>query len=419
MEVIIRASRIGGKVCAPASKSSMQRAVAAALLADGLSTLVNPSYSSDSLAAIGMAECLGATFTKGKGEVIIRGGFNPIRTSLNCNESGLGARLFCSIAALSDVKIGLTGTGSVMSRPMEEGFECLRLAGAKVKSNNGRLPVDIQGPLKGGTLSLDSSTSSQFLTGLLMVLPTLGSNSILNVINLASRQYIDLTIDVMSGFGVNIHNENYKRFMIPGNQSYRPATYNVEGDWSGAALMLVLGAIGGNLCVDNLYPGSSQPDRYIIPILRDSGAIVEKVENGYCAGNAVLNGFTADISGCPDLAPPLVALAAYCSGRTTINGTSRLSIKESDRGKTLESEFIKLGVQITNYGDHIVVEGGEPLTGGRVSSHGDHRIAMALAVAAVRASGEVIIEDAESVNKSYPGFFEDMSAAGANLKIIE
>jgi len=418
VEVVINPSVIGGSLFAPASKSSMQRAVAAALLADGVSTLVNPSYSSDSIASLEMARCLGATITTGEDRVLVKGGFNPQCTSLDCHESGLGVRLFSSIAALSDRKILITGRGSVMLRPMEEGFECLRSAGAGITSNGGKLPVEITGPLKGGEIVLDGTSTSQFLTGLLMALPTLENDSRIDVINLASRQYIDLTMDVMSRFGVKVQNDNYRRFSIPGKQSYSPVTYYVEGDWSGSSFILAMGAIGGCVAVRNLDKMSAQPDREIITFLRNAGAVVDDGGDIYCVSRGNLKGFSADISGCPDLAPPLVALASYCKGKTILRGTSRLSIKESDRGKTLESEFRKIGVEITNHGDSIEIEGGRPLKGGRVSANGDHRIAMALAVAAAGASGEIIIEEAESVNKSYPGFFEDFSEAGGSVKLI-
>lgn len=417
MEIVVKPSTTGGSVYAPASKSSMQRAVAASLLAHGESTLHNPSFSSDSIAAVKMAECLGAKASIFDNRIVINGGLNPVCPVLDCNESGLGVRLFSALAALTGQKITLTGRGSIMKRPMGDGLQCLESAGARVTSNNGLLPVSIQGPLKGGTIYLDGSATSQFLTGLLMALPTINDNSHLIVNSLASRSYIDLTLEILSKFGIYIRNESYSSFIIPGNQQYTPADYYVEGDWSGAAFLLVMGATGGTVTVGNLQPGSTQPDRNILSILESAGAKVSRGESTVSVSKGNLCGFTADISEAPDLAPPLVALAAFCKGKSILNGTSRLSIKESDRGKTLESEFRKLGVDINNHGDYIEVNGDAPLSGGRVSSHGDHRIAMALAIAASKAGGEVIIAEAESVNKSYPGFFEDFGKIGGIYKV--
>lgn len=417
VEIIINPSVVRGDIIAPASKSSMQRAVAAALLAEGNSELLNPSLSDDSLAAMRVAEQLGAKVTIAENAIHIQGGFNPRSMSVDCGESGLGVRLFSAIAALGNSMITVTGQGSVLSRPMDDSVNYLRSAGAFAESNSGFLPLRVKGPLKGGTAFLDGSVSSQFLTGLLMALPLAESDSHLIVNNLTSRPYIDLTIDILSHFGIGIRNEGYQDFYIPGNQRYHPAKYTVEGDWSGAALIMVLGAVGGSVGLTNIQHGSTQPDRRIVSLLNQAGALISVADNSIMVESGQLRSFEADISDSPDLAPPLVALASYCSGKTVIRGTSGLRVKESDRGKVLESEFRKLGVEIHNHTDYIEVTGGGVINGADVSSHGDHRIAMALAVAATGATGRVTIAEAESVNKSYPAFFEDMARAGVKYEV--
>jgi 3-phosphoshikimate 1-carboxyvinyltransferase len=411
-------SEISGCITAPPSKSSMQRAIAAALLAEGESVLLNPSFSDDSLAAIEMAKCLGAIISIDKGSVKISGGLKPGCNELNCNESGLGVRLFSSIAALMSEPVKLYGRGSIMERPMDDGISCLRSLGVIADSDNGKLPLMVCGPIRGGSAFLDGSVSSQFLTGLLMALPVAKENSHIIVKDLSSRSYIDLTISTLSSFGIVISNENYKEFFIRGNQLYRSRTFTIEGDWSGAAFLLVMGALGGGVEVKGLQTGSTQPDRDILTYLKLAGAKVESKGESISVMPGNLVAFSADVSESPDLAPPLVALASFCSGTTTIKGTDRLKVKESNRGETLRSEFSKLGVKIENRGDQIVVKGNSSIEGGTVTSHGDHRIAMALSVVASRAKDSIIIEMADSINKSYPGFYDNIKSLGAKYSII-
>lgn len=418
LKVSVSPSKISGRLKAPPSKSSMQRAVAAALLSSGESLILNPSLCEDSLAALKMAECLGAAISMGDDSVLIKGGLRGGCRTLDCNESGLGARLFSAIAALGNEPVTIEGKRSLLMRPMDDGVSCLRSLGVISDSNGGFLPIMVCGPLKGGTAFLDGSMSSQFLTGLLMALPLSTENSRLIVKDLSSRAYIDMTIDILSRFGITIFNDNYKEFTIEGNQIYRAQKYMVEGDWSGSAFLLVMGALSEGIVVDGLQITSTQPDRNIISCLRMAGVDVKTERDIISVKGGTLKGFEADISDSPDLAPPLVALAAYCKGNTVIRGTERLKVKESDRGAVLESEMRKLGVDITNYSDHILIRGGARIRGGTVSSHGDHRIAMALSVIAPGAESDIIIENGEAVNKSYPGFYKDFISAGAACKLI-
>ena len=415
----IKSAPVDGIADAPPSKSSMQRAVAASLLANGKSTLLNPSYCDDSLAALEIAKCLGAKVDADDEKVIISGGFNPSCTIIDCNESGLSARLFSAVAALHNGNITISGRGSIMNRPMDYAVDGLRSMGAFAESSGGLLPLRVKGPLKGGTGYIDGSVSSQFLTGLLMALPLAENDSRLFVSGLASKPYIDLTLDLLAKYGIEVRNENYEEFYIPGNQIYRPSIYSVEGDWSGASALLVLGATAGRMVVNRLQPGSTQADSKIVECLRMAGAVVSLRDNTVTAESGNLEGFSVDISDSPDLAPSLAALAVSCEGKSVIKGTSRLKVKESDRGRVLESEFRKLGVDIVNREDSIEITGRLPVKGGRVSSFGDHRIAMALALLGAVAKDEVIIEKAGSVHKSYPGFFREIEKAGLKCTLRE
>ncbi|MCK4464818.1 MAG: 3-phosphoshikimate 1-carboxyvinyltransferase, partial [Bacteroidales bacterium] len=264
MNKTIWPSYVEGEVRAPASKSIMLRAVVAGLLSDGTIRLKYPSYCDDSLAALRIAEQLGATVTRKKTWVFIKGGFKPRGEVLNCGESGLGIRMFSSVAALHHSELILTGVGSLEKRPLFMLEEPLRDLGVKCETNKGFIPVRVNGPLQGGKTTVDGSISSQFLTGLLMALPVAKQDSEVKVLNLKSKPYIDLTIKVLFDFGIVVNHRNYEVFKIQGNQKYIAGEYEIEGDWSGAAFILVAGALAGSVKVSGLKPDSKPADKAIL-----------------------------------------------------------------------------------------------------------------------------------------------------------
>jgi len=340
----------------------------------------------------------------------------PVSREMNCGESGLGIRMFAPIAALSDQEIIINGTGSLLSRPMDFFDEIFPKLGIEIESNHGKLPIKIKGPLKPVDITIDGSLSSQFLTGLLMAYGKAATKPvIITVNNLKSKPYIDLTLQVMQEFGYSVINHQYESFEIhPVNvPSHQPKNYLVEGDWSGAAFLLVAGAIAGQIAIKGLNVFSSQADKAILRALTMSEAVVSIAEDQIVIGPGKLKAFHFDATDCPDLFPPLVALASFCEGTTVIEGVSRLAHKESNRGLTLQEEFGKMGIEITLQDDLMLVKGGTGLKAATVYSHHDHRIAMACAVAALRAEGETTIEEAEAINKSYPTFYSDLKNLGA------
>lgn len=412
MERSLEPSTIKGNVKAPASKSMTQRAIAAALLADGESIIHNPSYCDDSLAAMSIAVGLGARIEPQVSEMKITGSAVLKEPKLNCGESGLAIRMFSPIAALYPVEINMVGANSLKKRPMSMVEEALKQLGVKCNSTNGFLPLTIHGPIKGGKCEIDGSVSSQLLTGLLMALPLASKSSEIKVNNLKSKPYIDMTIQILQSFGIIIENEDYRLFRIRGGQKYKPHSYTVEADWSGGAFLLVAGAINGQIIVKGLRNDSRQSDMLIIKALEMAGAKMTAGEDQIEISKSVLKSFEFDATESPDLFPPLVALASYCEGITAIKGVSRLIYKESDRAKTLQEEFGKLNIGIKVVDDIMYVTGGLP-SGGRVESHEDHRIAMALAVTALGAKGKISIRDSQCVAKSYPCFFDDLRNLGA------
>lgn len=443
MIAIVRPSKISGMIQAPASKSSMQRALAASLLTKGTSIINNPGNSNDDKAAIEIIKKLGAEVEFQSNKLkITSNGLNPNSGEINCGESGLGIRMFAPIIALSNKEITINGEGSLLNRPMNFFDTFFPQLAVEISSNEGKLPLKIKGPLQPKNIEVDGSLSSQFITGLLMAYsaslnPSAGgtlqdsdnSRISIKVHNLKSKPYIDLTLDVMKQFGMNVpENRNYEEFIFHNDSSQNPplggggAEYTVESDWSGGAFLLVAGVIAGPITLKGLDLTSPQGDKKIIDALMSANANIAMEAKGIkvrpsLPSGAEMRAFDFDATDCPDLFPPLVALAAYCKGTTTIKGVRRLMHKESNRAVSLQEEFGKMGVKIEWSGDEMKIYGGGKLKGAAVHSHHDHRIAMACAVAALQAEGETSIESAEAINKSYPDFFWHLKKLGADVTL--
>ncbi|RYY55631.1 MAG: 3-phosphoshikimate 1-carboxyvinyltransferase [Chitinophagaceae bacterium] len=427
MKVTIQPSGLKGAIQAPASKSSMQRACAAALLRKGKTVIQNPGHSNDDKAALQIMQDLGATVTSNEGDYMVQSqGVSPVSEEIFCGESGLSIRMFTPLAALSFQRIIVTGEGSLVNRPMHFFDLVFPQLGVDITSNENKLPLQIKGPLRPLDIKVDGSLSSQFLTGLLLAYASAteeeveGKPSItITVDSLTSKPYIDLTLDVMQRFGLQVPvNNEYREFTFKTGfpqQQADEVVYTVEGDWSGAAFLLVAGAIAGPLTVRGLDISSTQADRRILDALMMANAGMATDTKGIHLVPTEMRGFNFDATDCPDLFPPLVALASYCKGTTSIKGVSRLAHKESNRALTLQEEFDKMGVDIELDGDIMRIRPGKLVKGADVESHHDHRIAMACAVAALRADSETVIDDAEAVNKSYPDFFNDLEKMGVNL----
>ncbi len=282
-----------------------------------------------------------------------------------------------------------------MSRPLDPYFALCDKEG--IKYSRTESTVTFCGKLKGGTYSLPGNISSQFITGLLFALPLLDSDSILELTTkVESVGYIQMTLDILRSFGIAITHENYQKYYIPGKQSYVAKDITVEGDYSQAAFYLCANAMGSQVDVCGLNPESSQGDREIVSIIERFGQS--------------LSGITIDVSQIPDLVPILAVLATQAEGITTITNAARLRIKESDRLKTTTDMLRRLGADITEGEDELIIRGKTPLTGGTIDACNDHRIAMAAAIAATVASGKVMVLGSECVAKSYANFWQDYFA---------
>ena len=404
--------RIDGMLEAPSSKSDFQRLTAAAALAAGRSEVLFHSLCGDSLAALRAAHGLGASISRTANRIVIEGGQERPGNILDCGESGLCLRMFAPLAGLSSHEVTLTGRGSLLRRPVAMLEDSLRQAGVVCRSRDGFPPLSVRGPLKGGDIRVDGGVTSQAVTGLLMALPLAKEDSRLTVVNLTSRPYLELTLSVMtqSGIVVESHLED-GRFLITGGQSYHPQSWTVEGDWSAASFLLVAGAIAGRVSVKNLDINSWQADKAVLKALEQCGAAVDIQTDGRAhraeVRKAQLEAFKFDAADCPDLFPPLAALASYCRGTSVITGVHRLRHKESDRAAALIDVLGTIGAKLNVEGDALHITGSK-ISGGRVDSRGDHRIAMAAAVAALGSERGVEIMRPECVAKSYPRFFEDL-----------
>ena len=367
-------------------------------------------FCNDTLSALNCIKMLGAKAERtDEHTIVVEGGVKPQGNLLSVGESGLSARLFTPIAALCSEPIVISGEGTLLYRPMDMMIQPLRALGVDVRDGGGRLPIEVCGPMRGGEITVDGSVSSQFITGLLLALPLAEQDTVINVSKAVSKPYLDMTIDIASHFGVAIEHNDYEQFYIAGGQSYAPTTYSIEGDWSAAAMLLVAGAVAGEVTVGNISMLSKQADVAVCRALVAAGAELISEHDTITAAHRPLHGFEFDATHCPDLFPALATLAAAAEGESTIIGTHRLEHKESNRAEAIAREFGRLGIEVDLDTDNVMkIRGGKIVGGVEVDSHGDHRMAMTLAVTGLISERGVTITGAECVAKSYPNFFEDI-----------
>lgn len=397
-------SAVSGRIVASPSKSVAQRAIALAAMAQGESVLRNVGQSDDVRAAIGIARALGARLDFAQdGALRVSGGGLSCGGTLQCGESGLAMRMFTPIAAAVGGEWRIVASGTLLQRPIAPLADALRSLGLEVDTL--AQPPIMRGFMRGGSIRIDGSHGSQVLSGLLMAAPYAQQSLSIQVDTLNSRSYVLLTIDMMQQFGVQVDvDSDGRQFSVRVGQRYTPRNIDVEGDWSGAAFLLCAAAIAGSVRMDGLREQSLQPDRAVLDVLRRVGAAVESTPNSITVRRDGLRAFSFDATHCPDLIPPLAALAVYCDGNNCISGVSRLRAKESDRAAALVREFGLMGIDVSIDDDSLLVRGGTP-RGAALHSHADHRMAMACAVAALGASAPVFIDGAEAVDKSYPEFW--------------
>jgi len=411
-----------GTLQVPPSKSLAHRAVIGAALAPGESLVENVAFSVDIQVTVAAMEALGAVIERepdGSGRFRLRirgiGERRSAPVTLDCAESGSTLRFLIPLALQFAPEVTFTGRGRLVKRPLDIYYRIFDGQNIPWENTDGQLPLTVRKGLSPGVFSMAGDVSSQFLTGLLYTLPLLSGDSEIRVTTpLESRGYVDLTLDSLKKSGIRVEHEEYRRFRVPGNQTFRPVRLRVEGDFSQGAFLLVAGATGGDLILRDLRPDSLQGDRVILSILAENGADLSRLPDGsFRIRKKRIRAFEAECSEFPDLVPVLGVLAATALGTSRLTGLERLKIKESDRLSAIYAELGKLGAIVRRGEDWLEVTGQESLPGGvRVDAWGDHRIAMSMAVAALSCENPLELTGADSVSKSWPDFWEDYGKLG-------
>lgn len=411
-----------GSVKIPPSKSMAHRAIICASLANGKSRIDNVAYSKDILTTIEGMRALGANIVVHDDFVEVEGikNFHQLRTKeIFCNESGSTLRFFIPIFSLCEEKIRFTGKGRLMERPQTVYESLFHNCGLHFEQKDGC--IEIEGALQSGAYTIAGDVSSQFISGLLFILPLLEGNSTITITEpFESRSYVDLTIQMLAYFGVEVTFSDPHTIYIKGNQSYQSVCYSIEGDYSQLAFFAVLAAFHQDLRITGVNHDSLQGDKQILNILRDANVEIEEILHGYLIHKSDVQGVDIDLANCPDLGPILCVLGAFAKGKTHIYHAERLRIKESDRIAAMEEELKKLGVTIQCEQGDIYLEGTSSYAGGcSFHGHNDHRIVMSMAIASTLCENSSTIDDAMAISKSYPQFFEDLQACGIEVDIHE
>ena len=410
---------LGGSVSAPPSKSMAHRAVLCAALAEGTSHIENLEFSKDISATLAAANQLCARVETSQNDAFVEGlgYFRPVKGPVDCCESGSTLRFLIPLASLTGQAVTFVGHGRLMERPQSVYEKLYREQNLHFEQNSGHLTV--AGTLRSGNYTLAGNVSSQFISGLLFALPLLTGDSVLHLVPpVESRSYIEMTRAAQAAFGITSRWLDDVTLVIPGGQKYHSCNYTVEGDYSQAAFLAVLGAVRGGVTLTGLAEQTLQGDAVILDILRRCGAAFTRTEAGLVFEKAPLHGVDIDLADCPDLGPVLMVLGLLCEGTTVIRNAERLRIKESDRIAAMETELRACGGVLSSEGGTITIEGCAAqlhAPEGVLSGHNDHRVVMSLTVLSLAANLPLSIDEAEAVQKSWPHFFESIKPLGVEV----
>lgn len=412
---IIKANRLTGEVTPPPSKSILHRYIIASSLAKGISKIENISYSDDIIATIEAMEKLGAKIEKKDNYLLIDGSktfdkkYLSNNAEIDCNESGSTLRFLFPLSIVKKNKISFKGKGKLFKRPLNpyfENFDKYKIKYSYINENE----ILLDGELKSGEYEIDGNISSQFITGLLFSLPLSNENSKIIIRGkLESSSYIDITVDCLNKFGIKIINNSYQEFIIEGNQNYKSGDYEVEADYSQVAFFLVANSIGSNIKINGLNTNSLQGDKKIIDF-------ISQIDNWNKEEKLILDG-----SETPDIIPILSLKACTSKKEIEIVNIARLRIKESDRLRAIVKELSKLGFDLLEKEDSILINSRKDFYKINnnslvyLSSHSDHRIAMTIAIALTCYNGEIILDNLDCVKKSYPNFWEVFLSLGGKI----
>jgi 3-phosphoshikimate 1-carboxyvinyltransferase len=424
--VILQAAPIQGGIRIPPSKSLSHRALMGAALAEGTSRISNLILSEDILATIEAMRQMGAEIQleeqDGRYVAVVTGATKPggqerrERMDYDCKESGSTIRFIIPLALLFAKEASYTGSGKLVERPQSVYTELFDQKGIDYTYPNKRLPLTVRGELQPGTYRLRGNVSSQFITGLLYTLPLLEGDSVLELsTELESKGYVNLTLDMLSYFGINIE-QRESSFVIPGNQTYKARDYAVEGDYSQSIFFFLAGLLGGEVTIEGLAEKSSQGDAVVMQLLQQMKADVRLDQNGTIqVMKSRPKGIDADCNEFPDLVPALAVLLAFAEGESHLTNLGRLKIKESDRLEAVYQNLKSLGASVERGEDDLTIVGKECLVGASVSGWNDHRMVMSMAMAVLGCEGTLTVSDPDSVRKSYPDFWKDYQALGGKI----
>jgi 3-phosphoshikimate 1-carboxyvinyltransferase len=393
-------------------------------MAKGSSMIRHIGDCDDVTALLGAVAALGAEVELGNQDVRITGfGGVPVpRSSLiSLDESGLGIRMLAPIAGCGHAPVTLTGSGTLLERPLDA-LEQMRGAEGVFTTAGGRPPIDIRGPLQPGDFLIDGAVSSQFVSGMLMALPTLNGDSQLTVANPVSLPYIELTLEVLQAFGMEVNAVSEGVFFCRGGQTYSPQDIHIDGDWSAAAALLVAGMLAADpvLTVEGLDNRFTQADEAIRGALLFAGGAASGTDSGIQVAKRPVRAFDINLEHSPDLFPVLAALAAFADKPSRLRGARRLAYKETDRATAIVESWKRVGIDVTREEDALVIhprKGPEKVLPARIHARNDHRMAMAAALLGLEGA-PIEIEGAECVAKSYPAFFDDLEDLGAQIRWV-
>jgi len=419
MKLSVTRSSLCGSVVIPGSKSHTVRAVAIASLAQGKSIIHNPLEASDTRSAISTFASLGAGIDAGKTWNISGVDTHPIPSSSPIDVGNSGTTLYIAMAcaALADGITNFTGDQQICRRPAGPLIDALNSLGATVESSNGNdcAPLSIKGPLTGGEIVMDCSKTSQYLTALLLACPLAQSHTTIFAERLVEQPYIEMTLDWLKSQDIRIEHQGLTRFDIPGGQHYKAFERSVPGDFSSAAFF-ICGAVlcGGEVTLQGLDPNDTQGDKAIIEMLLEMGADIHWQGDDLVVSGSSLHGYVLDLGDTPDALPALAVTACFASGKTRIVNVAQARLKETDRIAVMASELRKMGADIEELPDGMVINGGE-MHPAVVNGHGDHRVIMALAMAGMVMDGETVVEDTDAMDVTFPTFASLIKSLGANI----
>ncbi len=420
MKLSINKSNLTGKISVPGSKSHTIRAVAVAMMADGISKIYNPLISEDAESCLKAAELLGAKVKIEENLWTITGINGKLKNPneiIDLGNSGTSLRILAGLAATADFAITFDGDESLRSRPMHQLLDALENLGVEINSNNGKCPVTIKGPIKGGKTKVDG-TSSQFLTSLLFSTPLAKEDSIITVDNLNEKPYAEITLDWLKKQNIKFdYNNDLSEFKVKANQKYNPYESTIPADFSTATFPLIASAVTkSKIEIQNLDFSDKQGDKEVFKYLEKMGLEISIGEKSTIVNyTKPLKGVEIDLNATPDALPAMAVVACFAKGETKLYNVTQARIKETDRIKCMTCELRKMGADIEELEDGMIIKESK-LHSAELKGYDDHRIVMALAIAGMGMNEEITINGAEAASVTYPNFIKDFKILGANLE---